>query len=552
MEKHTILIIFLLSASIGFVKAQTDNEAHALSPKINNAYQEQIFDYAVLPFINTNITNQSAPQNEPSVRISRVNPAYVVAAWRDFQLGYNNPIVRRIGYTRSSDGGNTWAPIQLLPDPNPEHTSQSDPVVISDANGNFYISSTSRKQETPPENRDMLLYRSTDNGQTFVLYSTAVPGTGGSGEDKEWIFCDPVVGSPTYNNIFITWTSFGNISTGIKFRRSSNGGLNWTSTVNVSDNSSGQGSCSAVGTNGEIYVVWTYNGTRFDRSTNSGVSFGTDYALSTYSNTNGFPFICVDYSAHITRGNIYVVWDDTRSGNSDVWFQRSTNSGLNWLTAPVRVNDVATNNQYWPSIQCDTNGVIYVIYYDTRFVSPAINSFIAYSTDAGNTWVNQRMSDTSFSGTLPNSEVRYGDYIQVDAFANRVILVWTDDRAGTPNQEIYSAKLINLLSIGNISSEIPKKFNLYQNYPNPFNPSTKIRFDLPASGQVNEYNVQLEIYNILGKRIATLINTHLKPGNYEFTWDLHNLAYPYLTSGIYFYRITAGEFISTRKMILLK
>ena len=98
----------------------------------------------------------------------------------DFRLGYIDPdIIRRIGYTYSTNGGLSWALPQLLPDPNPEHTSQSDPVITSDAQGNFYISSTSRKPVTG-YNRDMLLYKSTNNGQTFVLYSTAVPGTGGS------------------------------------------------------------------------------------------------------------------------------------------------------------------------------------------------------------------------------------------------------------------------------------------------------------------------------------------------------------------------------------
>jgi hypothetical protein len=550
--KYIILTVSLLLFAINCIQAQTESEARASFPKIININSSEVYDYAPLPFINVNITNQSAPQNEPSVRISRLNPSYIVAAWRDFRLGFTNPIVRRIGYSRSTDGGNTWAPPQLLPDPNPEHTSQSDPVVISDENSNFYISSTSRKQDTFPENRDMLIYRSVDTGQTFVLYSTAVPGTGGAGEDKEWIFCNLVPGSPAYNNIFITWTSFGNISTGIKFRRSSNGGLNWSSTVNVSDNSSGQGSCSASGTNGEIYVVWSYNGTRFDKSTNSGQSFGTDYALSSYSNTNGFPFVCVDYSAHTSRGNVYIVWDDTRSGNSDVWFQRSTDSGQNWLTAPVRVNDAATNNQYWPCIQCDTSGVLYVIYYDTRFQSTAINSFLAYSTDAGSTWTNQRLSDSSFSGALPNSEVRFGDYIQVDAFANKVIPVWTDDRAGTPNQEIYTAKVQNLISVENISSGIPRSFKLYQNYPNPFNPSTKIKFDLPSSVDQYYYHVKLEVYDVLGKRVAVLLDKQLRSGSYEFEWDSEALPNLLLTSGIYFYRLSAGEYISTRKMIIIK
>ncbi len=542
---YSLFLIILISP--GFSLSQS-NEPHAIYHNTLNSSSAENDYYDNPLFTNLNLSVQPAPQNEPSVRISRTNPDYVVAAWRDFRLGYIDPnIVRRIGYSYSTNGGVTWSVSQLLPDPNPNNTTQSDPVVTTDAQGNFYISSTSRKQDFFPENRDMLLYKSTNNGQTFFFHSIAVPGTGGSGEDKEWIFCDPVPSNPTYNNIFITWTSFGNISSGIKFRKSTNGGLNWSSTVDVADNNSGQGSNSASGTNGNIYVVWAASGIKFDKSTNSGTSFGADYSLSTVSSTNGFPFICVDYSNHPTRGNVYVVWDDTRGGNSDIWFQRSTNAGASWLSAPIRVNDITTNAQYWPAIQCDTNGYLYVIYYDKRISSTQINSYIAYSVNAGDTWTNMRLSDSSFAGSQPNSDVRFGDYIQLDVYQNKVISVWTDDRQGAPNQEIYSAVLSNLVSTGNISTEVPREFKLYQNYPNPFNPSTKIRVDVPSVAGRSFVSLQIKIYDILGREIKTLVDKQLESGSYEFDWDASEVS-----GGIYFYRLTAEEFTDTKKMTLVK
>ncbi len=90
--------------------------------------------------------------------------------------------------------------------------------------------------------------------------------------------------------------------------------------------------------------------------------------------------------------------------------------------------------------------------------------------------------------------------------------------------------------------EIPTSFSLFQNYPNPFNPSTNIKFVIPKSSFVN-----LKVYDILGREIVTLVNEEKTAGNYKVTFDAKNLA-----SGIYFYRLKAGNYISVKKMILLK
>jgi len=93
-----------------------------------------------------------------------------------------------------------------------------------------------------------------------------------------------------------------------------------------------------------------------------------------------------------------------------------------------------------------------------------------------------------------------------------------------------------------LSNEIPIEFQLYQNYPNPFNPSTTIRYGLPK-----ESKVSLEVYNILGERVTQLVNQQLKAGYHEV--EFNNSSH---SSGIYFYRIQAGDFVETKKMILLK
>ncbi len=95
--------------------------------------------------------------------------------------------------------------------------------------------------------------------------------------------------------------------------------------------------------------------------------------------------------------------------------------------------------------------------------------------------------------------------------------------------------------------DIPKKFELYQNYPNPFNPSTSISFDLPEDAFVS-----LKIYNVIGQEVKTLVNEFKNAGRYTIIWDGRDNAGKIMPSGIYFYRITAGNFSKTLKMVLAK
>ena len=98
------------------------------------------------------------------------------------------------------------------------------------------------------------------------------------------------------------------------------------------------------------------------------------------------------------------------------------------------------------------------------------------------------------------------------------------------------------IGIKNQGSTTPSSYTLNQNYPNPFNPTTNIEFSIPKSG-----NVSLIIYNILGKEVATLYNGFLNAGSYTEQFDGSNLS-----SSVYFYRLTAGDFISTKRMVLMK
>jgi len=93
-----------------------------------------------------------------------------------------------------------------------------------------------------------------------------------------------------------------------------------------------------------------------------------------------------------------------------------------------------------------------------------------------------------------------------------------------------------------ITSSILIDFKLYQSYPNPFNPSTRIKYSIPQSS-----NVVIKVFDILGNEIEKLVNEEKQTGTYEITWHAENLP-----SGVYFYRLQAGDFVKTKKMVLMK
>jgi hypothetical protein len=89
---------------------------------------------------------------------------------------------------------------------------------------------------------------------------------------------------------------------------------------------------------------------------------------------------------------------------------------------------------------------------------------------------------------------------------------------------------------------VPGQFSLAQNYPNPFNPSTAINYTIGAKAHVT-----LKVFNVIGQEVATLVNESMNPGSYSATFSASNFS-----SGVYFYTLTAGNFIQTNKMVLLK
>jgi len=125
--------------------------------------------------------------------------------------------------------------------------------------------------------------------------------------------------------------------------------------------------------------------------------------------------------------------------------------------------------------------------------------------------------------------------------ANSQLTILVDNgNNGTIDDTLFVSNTVDVKDEGYLG--VPKEYNLAQNYPNPFNPVTKIRYSLPQQS-----NVSLIVYNILGQEVITLVNEQQPAGNYEVSFDATNL-----TSGIYLYKIQAGDYSDVKKMILLR
>jgi len=172
-----------------------------------------------------------------------------------------------------------------------------------------------------------------------------------------------------------------------------------------------------------------------------------------------------------------------------------------------------------------------ITFADTTMKVNIIGSFDVYSnTVQGN-----------FAQTGTWYDYFTGDSIDVASTTQSISLapgefhIYTTKKLPTPEADI-------LLDVRSNTNTIVKEYKLSQNYPNPFNPSTIIKYQIPAGG-----NVTLRIYDILGREIKTLVNKYQQSGTYEITFNAVNLS-----SGIYFYQIRTNNFISTKKMILIK
>lgn len=149
---------------------------------------------------------------------------------------------------------------------------------------------------------------------------------------------------------------------------------------------------------------------------------------------------------------------------------------------------------------------------------------------ATNVWQFKTYDLSSFNGQLIYVGFRYYMNVSLDGIMVNLDDVFVGNLSGPP------------VGIPTVNGNVPAAYDLKQNYPNPFNPVTSIDYDLPR----NEF-VRLVVYNAIGQEVAVLVNNNVDAGSHKISFDASNLP-----SGIYIYKITAGDFTMTRKMSLVK
>jgi len=376
-----------------------------------------------------------------------------------------------------------------------------------------------------------VVWHDTRDGNDEIYYKRSPDGGISWGTDTRLSFNSANSGnasvSASASAVHVVWFDDRDGDLEIYGKSSTDGGISWGAEMRLTNNSAGSVFPSVSMSGQVVHVVWydTRDGNDeiyYKRSTDGGVSWGADIRLTNNSAISYNP------SMSVSGLVVHIVWYDNRDGNNEIYHKRSTDGGVSW-GADTRLTNNSAFSQF-PSVSV-SGSIAHVVWEDNRDGNREI--YYKRSTDGGVSWgADTRLTNSAANSFLPSVSVS-GQVVHV---------VWHDFRDG--NWEIYYKRdpTGNPVGIINTNSDIPEEFDLSQNYPNPFNPNTKISFDIPKTGYV-----RLKIFDCLGREITTLVNEELDPGTYKVGWDGSN--YP---SGVYFYTLRAGDYIESKKMILLK
>jgi photosystem II stability/assembly factor-like uncharacterized protein len=374
-----------------------------------------------------------------------------------------------------------------------------------------------------------------------------------------------IVVVPPDNSIYITGSS------GF-FAKSSNNGTNW-SEVTVTDSNYLNGTCFIDKNTG-----WAAGDHNIYKTTNAGINW------SAYG-------VGEEQLARVYFVNENTGWATSYGPNSVC---KTTNGGINWFIQPCgatiahgiyffnentgyvgdfigHIFKTTDGGNNWTDYNTLTFNWIADFYFFDNNTGYAVGELhsIFKTTDKGLSWTQlyERMGGSFYSVTFikegnnpPTKGYAVGSYQALYRTSDGGN-TWYPQIAPTTNR-MYGVEFINSYTgfivgdngtilyttnggstfINNVSTALPNKFKLNQNYPNPFNNSTLIEFEVSHSSKV-----KIQIYDILGKEIQTLVNSDFLPGTYKISVWMGD--YP---SGVYFYKLLAGEFAETKRMVLIK
>jgi hypothetical protein len=351
----------------------------------------------------------------------------------------------------SKDFGRSW----LARNVKSKFGDFGDPCIIADNEGYFYYFHMSDPQKLGWEGSlvmDRIVCQRSVNGKSWNK-GVSIGHNPPKKHEKPWAAFNETSGS-----VIVAWTQYDQFnsvnpldSAHIMVSISNNRGLSWTPAIRVNEfggdcNGALQTPTGAVPTAGpeqDIYVTWAYDESiYFDRSIDGGITWlkrdkvvadqpgGWHFDVPGFSKGSGVPVNACDISYGIYHGNIYVVWADQRNGatNTDIWIAKSTDRGDSW-TDPARVNDDPLTGLgkhqcfSWVSVDPIT-GIIYVVFYDRRnYDDMKTDVYMAYSSDGGDTFVNEKISQQPFE---PDDDVYMGDYINIVSYGGFVRPIWTE------------------------------------------------------------------------------------------------------------------------------
>jgi hypothetical protein len=290
--------------------------------------------------------------------------------------------------------------------------------------------------------------------------------------------------------------------------KSLDGGQTWTTTNNGAtiDGNNPALSMAISSTNPNVVYVATapVASTAKIFTTRSG---GTTWTNITGSLPSRYP---IDMAVDPANDSIaYVVY----SGFGTSHCYKTTNAGASWINIGNGLPDVPTSSI---AIDPSNRNMIYV--------GNDLGVFV--SADGGTSW-------QTFTEGMPEAAI---------VMDLTIIPASRKLRAVTHGRGVYERPLMSRLSVVSDNKKSANAFRLEQNYPNPFNPSTGIRYQVSGTSEV-----RLDVFDVLGRKVSTLVNERKAAGSYQVNFNAANLA-----SGTYFYRLQAGGFVETKKMVLIK